>query len=373
MATAQAPETGASIGGVPAPIALRGVKQDDFALMEKFQTDLAEAMPTIRALLPPEGPTPEALAAMCMNAVAVNVDLLKCTPVSLVRSIIKLATLNLRLGDTADIVSTKDRRRNIEVAECRPRIKGIVELAHRARAIRWADAEVACEGDVFENEERDGGTHFYHKKLVDPKIDGSNVTYFYAKIDPPTGSRIYKVMTRKQVEAHRDKYAKGLDNPNSTWRTQFIAMGKKTVIGQGLSFSPRATALMRAVTAGDIGDGTFEVIGNGASDPLAALNAAAPALAALGAGASADGDGTVEDATDGLTLAEARAMLLPFKAEAFGNHGGKPLVECATILPALVEWIDKDEKRADKYARLDAAAIMVMQDIELASTNDDDV
>ena len=61
-----------------------------------------------------------------------------------------------------------------------------------------------------------------------------------------------------------------------------------------------------------------------------------------------------------LTMAVALEMPLPGKPEAWGKNGGKPLRDVpAKVLAKVIEWVEGDPERAEKFVRLHDAAQMV--------------
>ena len=331
---------------LPEPISVSGMKPELFEKHAAFKDELERNLPQIMAVLP-QGVRAQAMASATMTAALDNPKLLDCSPISLMRAVLKMATLGLRIGETCDLVPIGAK------AECWVRVKGVVELAIRSGAIRWAREGFVCEGDEFEHEERGDGTHFRHKALTTPKLDGSNLTHVYAVLTLPNGGRVFEVWPIARVLEHKAKHAKDT-GPGSVWAKHPLPMMAKTVVKAALRFAPLSPELRSAIAAGDdIPEGSFEVIAN----PETALSNAASALDALeqlGAGAAGP---------DTMTLADAEAMAIPGKTEAWGGHGGQRIGDLKTsLLGSVHQWIDKDPTRQTKFAAVKLAVGIVLDD-----------
>lgn len=286
---------------VAAPVSVGGMTQEAYDRQEGFRQDLERNLPQILAVLP-KGVRAEVMTSTAMTAALDNPKLLDCSPLSLFRAVLKAATLGLRIGETCDLVPIGAK------AECWVRVRGVVDLAVRAGAIRWAREGYVCEGDEFEHEERAEGTHFRHKAISTPESDGSNVTHVYAMVVLRDGTRIFEVWTMARCQEHKRRFAKDT-KPGSVWDKHPLPMYAKSVVKAALRFAPLSPEVKGAMAAGDEVEGTFEVI----SDPSRALASASSALDAL---ALMDGDGGHEDASTAptMTLAVAEQMQVRGKA-----------------------------------------------------------
>lgn len=331
---------------IPEPMAVRGVPQELYDKQQLFKADLEAAIPQLEAALP-KGVRAQALASMALTMVLDNPKLLDCEPLSLTRSVYKVASLNLRIGETCDIVPTKKRGKDI--AECWIRVRGVVELAIRARAIQWAKYILICDVDdwSFENDE------LLHKPRGTVKLDCSNVTHVSAMVILPSGIKVWEQpWPVERILAHRDKYAKNLGNPDSPWNRDPGPMWGKTVLKSLLRFAPMSPELRAAINEGD-GEvrGSWEAVPM--DDPTAALKAGAALLSM--------GDGDDEPAEITMTLADAEAMTLPGGDKAWGGKGGQMLGTLKdALLSSVVKWIDGDAERGSKFAALKVACEIIL-------------
>lgn len=330
--------TAMTVHRVPMPVSVQGVSDDLYTKLEAFREDLEFNLPNIMAVLP-KGVKAEGLASTALAACIDNTALLDCSALSLFRGVYKAATLNLRLGETCDLVPIKGK------VECWVRVKGVVDLAKRSGAIQWAKEGYVCVGDVFEYEERGDGTHFRHVPSGTPKPDGSNVTHIYARVVLPSGLPIFEVWTIERCREHKKRFVKSV-KPGSAWADHELAMMAKSVVKAALRFAPLSAEVRGAIAAGDEVDGTFEVLDN----PTNALALNAGALDAL-------------DAMDppAMTLAEAEAMILPGGDRAWGGKGGQALGALKdSLLSSVVKWIDGDAERGSKFAALKVACEIIV-------------
>jgi phage RecT family recombinase len=288
---------------VPEPMAVRGISQDTHDLAQAFRADLEAAMPQLMAVLP-KGVRGESMASMALTCALDNPELLSCEPLSLVRATFKMATLGLRPGETCDIVPTK--KGNRKLAEMWPRVKGIVDLAVRAKAIQYAKTVPIADGDDWSFED----DVLRHRPRVSPKADGSNVTHMAAMVILPSGVRVWELWARERIIEHRDKYAKnityeGRPNKSSPWIKDPLPMWGKTVLKSLLRYARLSPEVASAIAEGDdIGDGTFTPVAG--DDPTAALRGAAGALAALDSVAQLGAGATItEPVRMALSAAEA--------------------------------------------------------------------
>jgi hypothetical protein len=223
----------------------------------------------------------------------------------------------------------------------------------RAKAIQWAKYILICDGDEWSFKDET----LTHDAKGTPALDCSNVAFVSAMVILPSGVRVYEQpWSRERILAHRNKYAKGLQNPGSPWNKDPQAMWGKVALKSLMRFAPLSPELREAFNEGDGGEvfGGFEL---GAGDPTAALRAGASVLA-LGAGETAASD----DAAP-VTLADAEAFTLPGGPKAWGGKGGSAFGALSTRgLQRFIKWVDDDAEKGVKFAHHRIAAEMVLAD-----------
>ena len=125
--------------------------------------------------------------------------------------------------------------------------KGLIALARRSNTIKTIAAEPIHENDIFEVE-LGMGRNLSHK--IDIMKERGNVIGYYCLVELCNGGSQFKVMSKKDVENHRDKFSKAYDSkdPNNIWNKNFDAMALKTVVIQALKLCPISIEAMDAVS-----------------------------------------------------------------------------------------------------------------------------
>jgi recombination protein RecT len=73
---------------------------------------------------------------------------------------------------------------------------------------------------------------------------------YYALYHLKNGGYGFVVMSRKQIERHRDKYSQAAkQGRHSPWATDFDSMAKKTVLKQLLKYAPKSVEFASALAA----------------------------------------------------------------------------------------------------------------------------
>lgn len=177
------------------------------------------------------------MAARCCIA---NPQLLECSRASLVSAVAEAANLGLELGGVmgqAYLVPYGD------TAQLLPGYLGLKELAYRSNQVSVLDANVVHSGDEFEYML---GTECYLKHR--PSDEPTSIpTHFYAIAKTIHGEWVVRVMSTSEVEAHRNKFARGHNRKDSPWKTNFEAMGSKTVLRRLYKLLPLASEIQALV------------------------------------------------------------------------------------------------------------------------------
>lgn len=124
--------------------------------------------------------------------------------------------------------------------------KGIIALARRSNTIKTIAAEPIHENDIFEVQ-LGMGRNLSHK--IDIMKERGEVIGYYCLVELCNGGSQFKVMSKKDVENHRNKFSKAYDakDPNNIWNKNFDAMALKTVVIQALKLCPISIEAMDAV------------------------------------------------------------------------------------------------------------------------------
>lgn len=199
--------------------------------------------PQIEAALP-SVITPERFTRMALTAVSSNPKLGDCTPKSFIGALMNAAQLGLEpntpLGQ-AYLIPFKNKGVN----ECQFQIgyKGLIELAHRSGEFKNIEARVVYENDVFEYE------YGLEPKLVHKPVmkDRGDAIYYYAVYTLTNGGFGFEVMSKEDMDIHKNRYSQSAKSSYSPWATAYDEMAKKTVLKKVLKYAPIKTEFARQV------------------------------------------------------------------------------------------------------------------------------
>lgn len=153
-----------------------------------------------------------------------------CAPKQVVMECLKAAILKLPINKSlgfAYIVPFKSGDKHI--ATFIMGYKGYIQLAMRTGQYRFINTDVVYEGELKKVNKLTGEIDFTGEKTSD------TVVGYFSYIEMNNGFSKTLYMTKKQVDDHAKKYSKSYGNSSSTWKTDFEAMAKKTVLRNLLS------------------------------------------------------------------------------------------------------------------------------------------
>lgn len=235
------------------------------AMLEQYKGEIARALP--------KHINPERMARIALTAFRMTPKLGECDPRSVFAAVIQSSQLGLEVGlmGEAHLVPFGKQCQLI------PGYTGLMKLARNSGLVVDIYAEAVRINDKFALKlgmARD----LQHEPLTAPggfpasDEERGEVVGFYAVGVLKDGSKTFVAMSRKEVEKIRDgskgyKAAKQY-NKESPWDTDFVPMGKKTLIRSLCKWLPKspelATALALDDNAGrqnlnvkDVIDGTF--------------------------------------------------------------------------------------------------------------------
>ena len=178
-----------------------------------------------------------------------------CTKESIFRALSEAASygldLNGTLGQSYLIPYNESRQVNGKwvkemTAHWQIGYKGLIALARRSNTIKTIAAEPVHENDIFEVQ-LGMGRSLSHK--IDIMKERGDVIGYYCLVELCNGGTQFKVMSKKDVENHRNKFSKAYDpkDENNIWNKNFDAMALKTVVIQALKLCPISIEAMDAV------------------------------------------------------------------------------------------------------------------------------
>ena len=174
-------------------------------------------------------------------------NLVKCSKESIFRSLKEAAAYGLELnGMLGQAYLIPYNEKGVMTAHLQLGYKGLIALARRSNTIKTIAAEPIHENDIFEVE-LGMGRKLSHK--IDIMKERGEVIGYYCLVELCNGGSQFKVMSKKDVENHRNKFSKAYDPKDSSniWNKNFDAMALKTVVIQALKLCPISIEAMDAV------------------------------------------------------------------------------------------------------------------------------
>jgi recombination protein RecT len=204
---------------------------------------LTRLKPQMRAALP-KHLSPERMVRIITTTLRRTPRLLECTPVSLAGAIIQSCQLGLEPdGFLGEFYLTPRRIQGIWNVVGITGWRGMAKLARQSGDVDWIMAHAVYKGDDFTYEYGDT-PKLVHKPGTGPQLD-SEITHFYAVARLASGSPLFWVMTKAEVDQVRDRYAAAKDD--GPWVAHYAAMGCKTALRRLCKHLPQSTSLGRAV------------------------------------------------------------------------------------------------------------------------------
>lgn len=199
--------------------------------------------PQIEAALP-SVITTERFTRMALTAVSSNPKLANCTPKSFMGALMNAAQLGLEpntpLGQ-AYLIPYKNK--GVDEVQFQIGYKGLVELAHRSGEFKNIEARVVYENDEFEYE------YGLEPKLTHRPVKSNRgkPIYYYAVFTLVNGGFGFEVMSKEDIDIHKNKYSQAAGSKYSPWNTAYDSMAKKTVLKQVLKYAPIKTEFARKI------------------------------------------------------------------------------------------------------------------------------
>jgi len=166
-------------------------------------------------------------AALC---VLENPDLRACLTtdagkISLMRALQRAASTGLSLNPQEGKAALVPINGKVEYW---PMKNGIIDLAHETGKVDFIHAETVYAKDVLTIKKTSRGDEYEFSPALSAR--GEPVAYFAALVMAGSYRCVIKYMDKSQIEAHKQKYAKGLSSGKSAWNTNFNGMAEKTVL-----------------------------------------------------------------------------------------------------------------------------------------------
>lgn len=209
-------------------------------LLTKYKEQIAMALP--RHL------TPERMIRVALTAVSRSHQLQKCSPATIAGCVVQASILGLEpdgvLGE-AYLVPFWNKKANNNKGgyECQliPGYQGMIKLVRNTGELKMIDVQEVCENDEFDFE-KGMEPYLRHKPAIG---DRGPVLKYWAGAVLTNGGKQFEVMTKEQIEAHRDRYSKAAEH--GPWKDSPEWMYKKTVLRKLVKLLPKSAQAQLAV------------------------------------------------------------------------------------------------------------------------------
>lgn len=221
--------------------------------------------PQIRTALPKhlDG---DRMARVALTAVRTTPKLAQCDRWSFAACIIQSAQLGLEVNTPLGHAYLIPRKGQVTL---QLGYQGMIELARRSGQVSTIFAYTVHAGDTFE-----------YELGLDPKLrhipgegarEAGNMSHVYAvaALKGSEHDRQFVVLTKAEVEARK---ARGAGGP--AWRTDYLAMAKKTAVRALFTWLPKSPEMARATIvdqAPEIGQSTRDVVDAEVADTVEAM------------------------------------------------------------------------------------------------------
>ena len=229
-------------------------------MIGKYQAEIAQALPSVI--------TPERFTRLATNAIATNPKMVQAvteSPRTFIGALMTCAQLgiepNTPLGQGYLLPFynyDKVQKKKVMQVSFQLGVFGVIDLARRSGEVAMIQAH-----EVYDDDEFDYGygldpwlTHKpakSHKWIVNGDRPEDHVTHFYGMYKTKSGNTDFVVMSKEEVIAHAKRFSKSYDTDQEKffgpWETDFIAMGKKTVLLAALKYAPKKSDFSRAISA----------------------------------------------------------------------------------------------------------------------------
>lgn len=225
---------------VQAPVATAKPPQTIAAMMERYKSEIARALP--------KHLDADRLARIALTEFRKTPALLECDPKSLLGAVIQAAQLGLEPGSALGqcyLLPFKNSKTGTTDVQFIVGYRGMIDLARRSGQIESINAYAVHEGDDF-NVSLGLSPDIDHKPNWE--LDRSNpdtIQFVYAVAVLRGGAKQFEVMTRSQIEAIRKRSKAGHFGP---WKTDYEAMALKTVIRRLFKYLPASVEMVNAAT-----------------------------------------------------------------------------------------------------------------------------
>lgn len=219
----------------------------------KTLNDLLQRSTRQIALALPKHLTPERMIRVALTAWHRTPALQECSPMSIVGAVVQASELGLELTGPlgqAYLVPFWNKNTKQKEAQFIVGYRGFIDLAYRSGRVETFCAHVVSANDVFEFEY--GTSAFLRHKPA--RSNPGEVTDVYAVCKQKGGGVDFEVMSREEIDSHRERYSKAGASDYSPWVTAWAEMAKKTPLRRLAKRVPLSVELVTAATLDEMAD-----------------------------------------------------------------------------------------------------------------------
>lgn len=211
----------------------------------KSLRELVESQESAIARALPGAMDPARYVRIVQNELSKNPKLKECTPRSFMGAVLTGAQLGLEPGPMQQWYPVPYRNHGVAEVQFIVGYRGWAALSHRTGQIQGINPRTVFKGDEFDYA-YGLDEYLVHKPCEDDKRGAP--LYYYVVTRLTNGGRNFVVMSRPEVERHRDRYAKKNGKIVGPWadKDQFEAMAWKTCFLKQKAWLPSSIDVMQA-------------------------------------------------------------------------------------------------------------------------------
>lgn len=189
---------------------------------------------------------PEKMAQMVITAASMNSDILDCTPVSVMRSVLVAASVGLEIGPALGHAYLVPFGKDCTFIMG---YRGAINLVTRSNKVLNVSARAVFDCDEFDVQY---GTEeqIVHKPVL-KRPEGAKLIATYAVAMLANGARPFHISTLEEIEDAKSRSRSGAKGP---WVNDFVAMARKTPVLRLAKYLPMDGDMANAVLAEEAAD-----------------------------------------------------------------------------------------------------------------------
>lgn len=217
------------------------------AIFDRYLKEIESALPSHI--------NPNRFIQVALITITKKPELFSCSKASVIGAVMTAASLGLMVDDDlgeAFLIRGYDEDSKRYVAQLLIGYQGFCTLAIRSGFVDYIQPRWVCEGDEFDF--KYGIDEFLDHKPIAADRSNEKITHFYVIIKLRTGTKMFSVMSRKEVEEIRNNsphYKSAVDKTKTVWHIWFNKMGNKTALKDQMKYIPLSPEMQIAQSIDD--------------------------------------------------------------------------------------------------------------------------